>query len=91
MHVPFMDRKVSWLIGCLCRIYNLQRVFSLSRISSYPKWKPVDLYAFLERFGSLRDAMIPAPSANIDARANAGMFPPPNKASHGPAPSETTI
>lgn len=74
-----MDCKLSSFVGCMCRI------------SSYQKWKPVDLYEFLERLGSLSVAMIPAPSANIEARANAGMFPPPNKASHGPAPSEIII
>jgi hypothetical protein len=53
-------------------------------------WKPADWYEF-DSFGSLRTASTPAAREKTEAKANAGMFPPPYRASHGPAPSETTI
>lgn len=56
----------------------------------HPMWKPVDWKA-LDSVGRLRKAITPAAKAATDAKTNAGKFPPPNNASHGPAPSETII
>jgi len=39
-------------------------------------WKPADWYEF-DSFGSLRTASTPAAREKIEAKANAGMFPPP--------------
>lgn len=36
-------------------------------------------------------AKIPAANAATEAKTKAGTFPPPNRASHGPAPSDTII
>lgn len=54
-------------------------------------WKPEDWCELFERLGKYLMATMPAARANTDAKTKAGMFPPPNKASHGPAPSETII
>ncbi len=43
-----------------------------------------------ERVGKLQEARMPAMRAEIEAKANAGPFPPPNKASQGPAPNATS-
>lgn len=53
-------------------------------------WNPADWYE-LDSFGSLRTASTPAAREKTEAKTNAGVFPPPYRASHGPAPSDTTI
>ena len=62
-----------------------------SRFKSFhPIWKPVDLKE-LDSVGRLRKAITPAAKAATDAKTKAGKFPPPNNASHGPAPRDTII
>jgi len=67
------------------------RLLTFAEKASQPKWKPVDLKELLDRCGSLRVAITPATRAHKDAKTNAGIFPPPNRASHGPAPSDIII
>ena len=62
----------------------------MTRFRYYPIWKPVDLNE-LDSVGRLRKATTPAAKAATDAKTNAGKFPPPNNASHGPAPIDTII
>lgn len=67
------------------------RLLTFAEKASQPKWKPVDCKELLDRCGSLRVAITPATRAHKDAKTNAGIFPPPNRASHGPAPSDIII
>ena len=41
--------------------------------------------------GSRKRATVPSANAETDANTNAGRFPPPNSASHGPLPIDTII
>lgn len=77
--------------GFSCGNKLVIRLLTFAEKASQPKWKPDDLKELFDRFGSLRVAITPATRAHKEAKTNAGIFPPPNRASHGPAPSDTII
>ena len=74
----------SWICCCGSEdyIHVGHTTHQLTKKATQPKWKPDDLKELLDKCGSLRVAIIPAARAHNEAKTNAGIFPPPNSASH---------